>query len=289
MINEGFFCYKNRFYSGQSMYFLETIEAHKDEILAAKSYIEVYKPYSMTPLELVQSVVKKVGAKKGSFSGRLDPMACGLTRIFLDENCKGSKEDLACGKRYRFQIVLGISSSSLDMLGFPEYNPNSEIILYGLLSNIDRFLETISKGNYIQELPIYSSYPVVNREGLKKPLWWWAKEKRIDEITIPSAPKYLYHYGNISLIYRPLSEIIEQSIIRIKNINHSMDFNQTKIIECWKQLQNSIQLNTQLPIIQMTVDVSSGFYVRQLVADIGKYLDIPTTTLEIERLAYLKK
>jgi len=266
------------------MYYLNQLSENKDNILNASSFIEVYKPYSMTPLELVQNVINSVGAKKGSFSGRLDPMACGCTRIFLDNNCKNSKVDLATGKSYRFQFILGIQTESCDMLGLPIENINSEIYLFHILDRIDKFLKNIQENGYIQKIPKHSSYVVSNMDGIKKPLWWWAKQKRIQEINIPALPKKLYNYYDLKLIWMPLNKVIKKSIERISNISPQMKFNQEEIINAWQIHKNN---TTTFPIIEMIVDVSSGFYIRQLVADLGTYLDCPVTTLEIERLSYL--
>jgi tRNA U55 pseudouridine synthase TruB len=240
----------------------------------------------MTPLELVEIVVNKLGAKKGAFSGRLDPMACGITRIFLDENCRFSKEDLTAGKTYRFQMVLGVETTSSDMLGIPTIDENVELIIYKLMDRIETFMKDKMSGGYIQQLPKHCSMPVINITGLKKPLWWWAKEGRIGEVVIPANSRHLYNYYDLKLMWCSLESIVKKSMERIANISPKMDFKQSEILDCWKPYADSERL---YPVVEMIVDVSTGFYIRQFVSDIGTHLDIPTTTLEIERLGYLKK
>ena len=46
---------------------------------------EIFKPYGYTPKEIVDKVKEITGAKKGAFSGRLDPMACGCLKVFLND------------------------------------------------------------------------------------------------------------------------------------------------------------------------------------------------------------
>ena len=73
-------------------------------------------------------------------------------------------------------------------------------------------------------------------------------------------------------------------INRIDSIKRVNDFNQDFLIQKWENLEHV--KNELFPILEINVKVSSGFYIRQLVEDIGKYLDVKTTTFEIERLTY---
>jgi len=81
--------------------------------------IQIYKPYGVTPKEMVDKVLLLTGAKKGSFSGRLDPMACGMINIYLDDSCLTAKPDDKLNKKYRFKMGIGIYSNTNDLLGIP--------------------------------------------------------------------------------------------------------------------------------------------------------------------------
>jgi tRNA U55 pseudouridine synthase TruB len=74
--------------------------------------LTVFKPFGMTPKELVDEYVKIRGAKKGAFSGRLDPMACGVMKIYFDDDCKLANVDDKLNKTYRFVMIFGIGSTS---------------------------------------------------------------------------------------------------------------------------------------------------------------------------------
>ena len=224
--------------------------------------IELYKPYGLTPKDMVDNVIKKTGAKKGSVSGRLDPMACGCLNIYLDDACKNAKLDEKMDKIYRFKMAFGIGSTSVDLLGFPKLETKDESIVYDIEKRVKVFLNKLKSGNYLQKVPVLSSYPVENRDGLKNALWWWAKQGRTSEIIVPSFCRILYNYKMIGMEYVAVEKLARLAIDRIRLIDIRHDFDQIEIV------------------------VSSGFYIRQLVEDIGNALGFTTITIEIERLAY---
>ena len=257
---------------------LEDIEIHKNKILNDEELM-VYKPIGMTPKEIVDIVIQKTAAKKGCFVGRLDPLAHGIQHILLNEKCKLAKNLYERNKIYRFKIIFGIETDSLDLLGKPIISIDKPI-------NVVKIIELLEdlKKNYIQKLPIYSSYRVSNSDGIINPLWWWTKNKRINEIQIPKFHKKIYDYTIGKLDCITFNDLRQTAISRINSINLHNDFNQNYIIEKWKNLEYIDKYLFQ--ILEITISVSSGFYIRQLVEDIGEFLDIKTTTFEIERLNY---
>jgi tRNA U55 pseudouridine synthase TruB len=259
------------------MLLLEDIEIHKEKILNDKELI-VYKPIGMTPKEIVDIILKKTGVKKGCFVGRLDPIAFGAQHILLDEKCKSANKLYERNKTYRFKIIFGLETSSLDLLGEPVIFKHETIDIIKIIELLENF-----KNHYVQQLPIYSSYRVSNKDGLVNPLWWWAKNNRIDEIDIPRIKKELYEYNVGLLDTIHFYDLQKTSINRIDSINRCNDFNQDYLINKWKNLQH---INEFFQILEIYIKVSSGFYIRQLVADIGQYLNIKTTTFEIERINY---
>ena len=257
---------------------IEDIKIHIEQILNEQELI-VYKPIGMTPKEIVDIILYMTGAKKGCFVGRLDPIAFGAQHILLNEKCKLAKDMYKCNKTYRFKIIFGLETSSLDLLGIPSISSNSTIDIVKIIELFENL-----KTNYTQQLPIFSSYRVSNKNGLVNPLWWWAKNNRIDEIEIPKLNKKLYEYTLGKLDTITCDELKTTAITRINFINRENDFNQDFLIEKWLDLK--CHTSELFPILEIFVKVSSGFYIRQLVEDIGKYLDIKTTTFEIERIEY---
>ena len=246
--------------------------------------IELFKPYGLTPKDMVDIVINRTGAKKASFSGRLDPMACGCLNIYLDEACQTTKSDDKLDKVYRFKMAFGISSTSVDLLGIPKIKTTDEPIVYNIEKKINNFLNSLKSDGYLQKLPMLSSYAVSNNVGLKNSLWWWVKHGRTDEISAPSFVRNLYNYKIVGMEYIAIGRLAKLAVDRIHLINNRHDYNQIEIVNSWQLLLNNTE---EIATMEIEVEVSSGFYIRQLVEDIGQVLGITTITIEIERLAYL--
>jgi tRNA U55 pseudouridine synthase TruB len=255
------------------------------------NHLFCYKPISMTPRELVDLYISRYPErlKKGCFTGRLDPMAHGVMHLFFNEECQseGPKRANRAKKIYRFKMVLGLTTTSCDLMGFAKYyGDRREIMRWKLDELVSNAIRIISQRRE-QTLPIYSSQPVANREGLKKPLWWWAYSGRANEIKIPTKMREMEQYFIRGVEYKSLREICDVAIERVDRVNRRNIFQQAEIIAIWQEIRSSSPPLIQLPIITAEVTVSSGFYIRKLVEDIGELIEYPATTYEIERLEYI--
>jgi tRNA U55 pseudouridine synthase TruB len=248
-----------------------------------KKQFEIFKPYGYTPKDVIDEILIKTRSKKATFNGRLDPMACGCMRVYLDDACQLSKFDTNLGKMYRFKMALGLSSSSCDLLGYPSYEPIAETCLQDVELKIVSFLTTLQNG-YAQTLPSLSSFRVSNKEGITQPLWWWDKHNRLSEVSVPTFERKLFDFKMNSVSRVSLTDLSQTAIERISLINVKHTFNQAEILDEWRRLQK--HTDEKLVVFDIQVSVSSGFYVRKLVEDIGSHLCIKTITVEIERLAY---
>jgi tRNA U55 pseudouridine synthase TruB len=244
--------------------------------------LDVYKPFGSTPKEMADQVKKITNAKKVAFSGRLDPMAHGILRVFLNNACGSAEKTNYVNKVYKFKFAFGLSTSSGDLLGFCKIFTQPKPII---LEDIVLFLKKIQQ-NYMQKVPVHSSFPVMNKEGEKHPLWWWAKYNRLMEVDIPYFLRKLFSFHIIGFDEICLPDLVSMATERISKISILHEFNQKEIINAWKDTIKENEKIISFVTFEMCATVSSGFYIRQLVTDIGRHLDIPTTTLEIERIAY---
>lgn len=257
------------------------------DILSTNSIL-AYKPIGITPKELVDYYLEQLRpycpTVKGCFVGRLDPMAHGLTKIFINEKCKDAKDEilLKSDKQYRFKILIGLSTISNDILGW--ITDSDPITITN--EQLEEALEKM-KGIHKQELPIHSSFVVRNEAGLKNPLWWWAKENRLDEIKRPVLERNLYRFSILDETSITMDELLVNVKTRIDLIDKKHDFNQEGIKKSWEKLVGKIPGIQQFQIIEVEVDVSNGYYIRQLVYELGKLLNIPMLAFDIHRIKYL--
>jgi tRNA pseudouridine(55) synthase len=199
------------------------------------------------------------------YCGRLDPMARGIILLLVGDDC--IYLDLYCklNKQYRFEILFGISTDTNDMMGIiNKYDNNINI-------NIDMIKKYITIGKFNQKIHNFSA-----KKYKGKSLWYYT----LNDISYPpmdhSVEIFKVEYENVKKYN--FKEFIEKVINDIDSIDKKNNFRQEEIISQYKKLD--IDMVYTLPI---TIDVSSGFYIRQLVADIMDYINFPITTFDINR------
>lgn len=233
----------------------------------------VYKPIGMTPLqaiELLKNKYPEYSDKKISYAGRLDPMAEGVLVLLLDEANNKRKEFENLNKTYECDVLFGVSTDTYDTLGLitnthkaPQISPLSLIPL------ISQF-----KSVFPQPYPPYSSKAVRG-----KPLYYWARQNKLSEITIPTKEITI---SSIEMINQRdiTSQDLHKEIIKRLEIVKG-DFRQDLITTSW---DDYFKTNQQpLLIISLRVTCSSGTYIRSLANSLGEKIGIPAIAYTIKR------
>jgi tRNA U55 pseudouridine synthase TruB len=177
-------------------------------------------------------------------------------------------------------MVLGIGTVSLDVGS--EILDTVDTSLY-CLDTIKAQLETFISSYTEQTYPIISSFVLRHGEH-RKPLWWFKKHNI--PITPPSKSVTIHEY-TISNICRISShDFATTAINRLETIKTNKlltDLNIKDCIQQFRSITSDTLDNRMYIIIDMTVDVSSGFYIRQLCNDFGKSIGLPAIALDITR------
>lgn len=201
-----------------------------------------------------------------TYAGRLDPMAEGLLICLLGDECKEKNQYLGLDKEYEFEILVGVSTDTFDLLGLIQKNGTDVLVKKEKILNVTESM----KGKFSQAYPAFSSKPI---DGT--PRFVHAKEGRVEEETHEVELKDVAFLGERTISSQELFMKIQEAT---ENVNG--DFRQTEILESW---QEHIQEGAEFQVLKFTVAVSSGFYIRQLVEDLGNKLGIPMTTFWIKR------
>ncbi len=239
-------------------------------------YIVVEKPIGKTPVEVIQDIKRNdptYAAVPMSFAGRLDPLASGTLLILVGEECKKAQDYLGLDKEYTFEILLGLSTDTYDVLGIPvlgEHLPTAKPDEKNIQNILKKYL-----GKQTFSYPPFSSKPV---DG--KPLLQHALEGSLDAIEIPTKDVVIYklqHEETREVHTRDLFETIRNNIESIAPVTEASkalgnDFRRPVIREMYKTIEQSTVPEQTFYILKFSCICSSGTYMRTLAHLIGKEL-----------------
>lgn len=201
-----------------------------------------------------------------TYAGRLDPMAEGLLVCLSGEECKQKENYLSLTKEYEFEILVGFKTDTHDLLGLVQKTDPSVVVSQ---EEIVKILEGY-KGRFLQTYPAFSSKPI---NGVPRFVHAKVGRRKEERHMVELASFYFLDEKNITS---------NELIYKVKEATENVQghFRQKKIFDSWAE---SILLQREFKIYTFKVTVSSGFYIRQLVDDIGEKLRIPMTTFWIKR------
>lgn len=241
-----------------------------------ESVIALYKPVGITPLQLIRSFQQTYPiyqeAKLG-YAGRLDPMADGVLLVLVGQENKLRKTYEVLPKIYSFDLLFGVATDTYDQLGM--ITTTSAVSLEAIRKQLPAAITAIREQKR-QAYPPYSSRTV---QG--KPLFWWARHKRLQEIHIPThtitiSDLRLLHIAAID------SEALANRITTTITLATG-DFRQHACLHRWHTYFSTHQ--TPLVVASFHLVCSSGTYVRALCHDIGSLLGVGGIALRITREA----
>ena len=267
--------------------------------MLSKSII-AYKELGETPLECLERI--RLEYKIGSdipmtYAGRLDPMAEGVMIILTGEECKKKEQYLCLDKMYEFQVLVGFSTDTYDLLGLvvdsapskEEFerssdnitssedkisgprvgSPDAEILSSDFVSTLQSFV-----GTFIQKYPSFSSKTVGGKQ-----LFQLSKDDELPS-EMPEHNVTIYKLSCTSTGVREKEELSKEIIRRIGLVHG--DFRQEEITKKWDEVLKKSD-EKEFTIFSCTAECSSGTYIRQLVDDISKKIGIPMVTYSIKR------
>ncbi len=151
-----------------------------------------------------------------AYAGRLDPMAQGKMLILAGEACKEREKYLSLDKEYLFEILLGFSSDSGDILGVAKKGEEVPFFNHREVGNLKERVEKVLNnmtGRRKMKYPVYSSKPVRGR-----PLFLWALEKKLDEIEIPEKEIEIYKIELLKIKGKKVGPLKKELFKKIKSL-----------------------------------------------------------------------
>ncbi len=237
--------------------------------------IEVYKKKYQTclqALEELRAFRPELKEEVLSYNGILDPMAEGVLPVLVGESENKNRNDFTGSKKtYEVGVLVGISTDSSDLLGivkeFRNPDNNSNLIVEHFLSHEQKFNQTV---------PMHS-----NRKVDGKRLWWWM----LNGVEIPAERRPA---NNVEILASNF--ISEQTVPKdyltqeIDNMERNIGerFRLDKVVASWREFLSRTRQD-EFTLLTFELTVTSGFYVRTFVDDIGKRLGIPLLVFSLKR------
>jgi tRNA pseudouridine55 synthase len=241
--------------------------------------IKAWKQIGESPLQVIERLREDhrlPEALKACYTCRLDPMAQGMITILFGNMIHQAPKYNLSSKIYRFQAILGVSTTSYDPMGrhtnFKQITP----------SEAKRFqTEMLTRiGTYEQVLPPCSAY---RYKG--KPLWMHFRDSTLPTdlptktVTVNEIVSLQMHPTMVSL-----ESYLAECTSDIKDVRKCNPgiFTYDEILDDWDSLRDK-QCVTHIWRIVFIANVESGTYIRSLVHDLGKELNIPAHAFRITR------
>ena len=242
-----------------------------------RTIVSLYKKRGETPLRTIDEFKKKHPEYEDitlSYAGRLDPMAEGLLLVLIGEENKKRKTYENLEKVYEFTLLPGITTDTYDVLGKitgTQVITHPQKIEAQLLSLLPKYTGRIS-----QSYPPYSSKPVNG-----KPLYYWARENKLAEISIPEKVVTIHEFTFLKTNQLTANQLRAYIVEGIKAVIG--DFRQKEILDLWDSYFSSYHNHT-FSTYTFRVSCSGGTYIRSLVDSLGKELAVGAIALKIKRV-----
>lgn len=237
--------------------------------------LNLYKPRGETPLQTLEAFQKsrpEYAEEKMTYAGRLDPMAEGVLVALVGDETKNREAYTDLPKEYSFEWIFGLSTDTYDLLGLPE-----KIDEDFAEPDEDEVADHVRKtaGKLTQAYPPFSSKVVGG-----KSLFSLAKAGKIRESDLPRHEVEIYkteYLGSKKTAKEDLENFILKTVSSVDG-----DFRQKQVMADWKN-RLSKSNREEYTIHSAKIGVSSGFYVRQFVHDLGVHFKTKAVTFSILR------
>lgn len=250
----------------------------------SSNYIVLNKTVGQTPLDVIKAYKAahpQYADVPMAYAGRLDPMASGRLLILIGDECRQQEKWHGLDKEYIFEILLGVSSDSGDVLGIIKSNQPPPTIETADLKAVLTGL----RGHIALPYPRFSAYTVRG-----KPLHTWTLEGKLDEIEIPIKHSSLYRIKLELLTKQSTEEIYLSAQNKINSLPPvteprkalGEDFRRPYVRDSWQAWREK-HPDQAWPVARLRCAVSSGTYMRSLAEAIAKHLDTTGLAFSIER------
>lgn len=249
--------------------------------------IVIVKLIGQTPLQAINNFKKlhpRYKNKKIAYAGRLDPLARGVLLLLVGDETKNAEKYQNLDKTYEFECLFGITTDTYDILGkiqnskLDVQNPNKQHFHTLKVESLKGVLEKKISGlvgKHRWEYPPYSSKAVGG-----KPLFWWARKNKLNEIVIPKRIIEIYSVKLTGIYKISTNKLLRDVAHKIELVNGN--FRQKEIVSLWKTSLRKSKIRN-FSVAKITLDCTSGTYIRTICHLLGKKMGTGAITFDINR------
>lgn len=200
-------------------------------------FILIHKDSGPGSFTYVSQIKKLLGTKKVGHAGTLDPMAEGLLLLGFGKACALLKYFLASDKTYTYEAALGVESDTLDATGEIKEKTPPDVLRNRWSQKEFAFRQAENRADFFPEgriLQVPPLYSAIKYQG--RPLYAYARQ------------------GNLPPDFT-LEQKVREVEVRVEDLTDAT----------WED-------TAPYPSYQATITVSSGFYVRSYIAEVGDRL-----------------
>ena len=227
----------------------------------------VYKESGITMNQFINKIKELYPTHKIAYAGRLDPMARGIVPILIDDECKNMDMYTSKDKIYHVKIIIGIQTDSDDALGIIQ-NTNYDFDIHQVVETCNDILASSNNKTINQRFHYFSTKEINKRRKNKENVQSYHIVK-------------LYNSSILSVGILNKDEWVEEINRLISSIDNTKEFRQKEIINQWKSMKNI----DKIQYIELELNVSSGFFVRQYIRDLSHHINIPLMCFDIHRVS----
>jgi tRNA pseudouridine55 synthase len=242
-----------------------------------KDILNLYKARGETPLQRIERFRKEHREYKNvplSYAGRLDPMAEGVLLVLGGEANKKKTEFLNLEKEYTFDVLFGFATDTYDLLGVMADAVSRTSHKQVRVPLLMEYLAQMP-GTRVQKYPPFSSKPL---EGV--PLFVKARKGELKGFELPEH-RIEIHAATLVGMKQMTDKELETEVEAAIKLVHG-DFRQERILHLWRDTLR-VLYGMSFDIATITIQCSSGTYVRSLANELGEQLGIPALAMRIVR------
>lgn len=239
--------------------------------------IPIYQPLGESSHLLAQHA-GKIHNTKATHTGTLDPMAQGVLIVLADQDRFNKSKYTEWGKTYEFEILVGVTTDTHDLLGLINNSSNTKQTNYSKTDIENRITKTLESfvGSQQQQIPTFSAKRIDGESYFDKAKGSESVPTETQQITIHSLKLEPIRSVGTDIVRTDIENKIGKVI---------GDFRQSQVQESWNNQQTvwNDQQVAELHIVRLTATTSKRTYIRGLVRDISQQTGIPMTTYSITR------